>query len=67
LTSSDTGAEKSAATNWIQAVGIVGLIVMALTIFHKGFALIAALARDYPGAEFWPALARYLISNLAGG
>jgi hypothetical protein len=36
-------------------------------ILHKGFADIAALAQKHGDSEFWQALARYLIGNLAGG
>jgi len=41
--------------------GIVGMVL------HKGYSDFSALARSNPGESFWPALGRYIFSNLAGG
>ena len=51
----------------LQMLAIVCLIVLFATIFHKAFADVAALARQHSGTDFWAALARQLIRNLAGG
>ncbi|HEX9183341.1 MAG TPA: hypothetical protein VF876_08790 [Burkholderiales bacterium] len=50
-----------------QALAILCLAFMAGTIAHKGASDITALAERHAGAAFWPALARYLIGNIAGG
>jgi hypothetical protein len=50
-----------------QALAIACFAFMAGTIAHKGATDIASLAQRHAGAEFWPALARYLIGNIAGG
>ena len=36
-------------------------------IAHKGHTDISALAEKHSGKQFWTALARYFIGNLAGG
>ena len=41
--------------------GILGMIA------HKGGNDISRLAQKHSGGEFWVALARYFIGNLAGG
>jgi len=51
----------------LQVLAIVCLILLFATLFHKAFADIAALARQHSGSDFWAALARQLIRNLAGG
>ena len=51
----------------LQALAIACLVLLVGTITHKGVADISALSQRHAGAEFWPALARYLIGNLAGG
>jgi hypothetical protein len=50
-----------------QALAIVVAAFMVGTILHKGVADLSALAQRHAGADFWPALARYLIGNIAGG
>jgi hypothetical protein len=50
-----------------QALAILCFAFMVGTIAHKGVADLTALAQRHAGAEFWPALARYLIGNIAGG
>jgi hypothetical protein len=50
----------------LQVVGIAGLMGMLAMIFHKGFSDISVLWQQHSGAEFWAALARYMLRNLAG-
>ena len=45
----------------LMLAGIVGMVL------HKGHADFSALAKAHPGDRFWPALARYIFANLAGG
>jgi len=52
--------------NIVQVLAILGLLLMLSVIFHKGFADIAALAQKHSGGEFWQALVRYFLANLAG-
>jgi len=51
----------------LQVLAIVCLVLLFATIFHKAFGDISALARQHSGSDFWAALARQLIRNLAGG
>jgi hypothetical protein len=51
----------------LQAMGIVGLVVIGAIVVHKGFVDISALARQHSGSDFWIALVRYLFKNVAGG
>jgi len=53
--------------NVLQILAVFCAIVVLSIILHKGYAGIAALAQKYSGGEFWRALARYLMQNLAGG
>jgi hypothetical protein len=50
-----------------QKAAIVVLVLMSSTIAHKGYADISALSARHSGQEFWVALTRYFIGNLAGG
>jgi hypothetical protein len=59
--------EADARGTLAQALAIVVAVFMVSTILHKGASDLAGLAQRQAGAEFWPALARYLIGNLAGG
>ncbi|RYF35821.1 MAG: hypothetical protein EOO25_21925 [Comamonadaceae bacterium] len=49
---------------WLAILMLAGLVGM---ILHKGYADFTTLARQNPGESFWPALARHLLRNLAGG
>lgn len=49
----------------LQVLGIAGLVCIFLIILHKGYSDISLLARIHSGAEFWSALVRYLLANLA--
>lgn len=55
------------AKSVLQAVGMVGLVVIAAIVVHKGFVDISALARQHSGGDFWIALVRYFFKNMAGG
>ena len=51
----------------LQKVAIVVFALMFSTIVHKGYVDISALAYKHSGQEFWVALARYFLGNIAGG
>lgn len=50
----------------LQVVAILCLAGIVSVILHKAHADVSALARQH-GDDFWPALARHLFRNLAGG
>jgi hypothetical protein len=50
----------------LQIAAALCLIFMLSVIFHKLITDIMALAQGHSGQEFWRALGRYLIENLAG-
>lgn len=50
----------------LQVLGILVMVVIVVVIASKGISDIGALARDAPD-DFWRALARYLLDNLAAG
>lgn len=50
-----------------QVIAILMLAGLVGMLLHKGYADFAALARQNPGESFWPALARHVLRNLAGG
>ena len=50
-----------------QVLAIAMLAGIVAVILHKGYTDFSALARQNPGGDFWPALARYIFRNLAGG
>jgi hypothetical protein len=59
--------DRSSVTKRIlQIVGILCICLMFSVIIHKGFNDISALIQKNTG-DFWRALVRYFISNLAGG
>jgi hypothetical protein len=49
-----------------QALAIVVMITIWLMITTKGFSDISILLQNEPD-DFWRALAKYLLKNLAGG
>ena len=59
--------ERDVSGRLAQALAVACMAFIVGTISHKGVVDIAALAQRHAGAEFWPALARYLIGNIAGG
>jgi hypothetical protein len=58
---------ESAVKTVLQVLAILLLAGICLTILHKGYVDMSALARSHGGDAFWPALLRYLFRNLAGG
>jgi hypothetical protein len=58
---------EDAAKTLLQVIALVGAIVVLSLIVHKGYADVSILAQKHSGLEFWMALARYLLGNLAGG
>lgn len=50
-----------------QVLAILGLAAIVGMVLHKGYADFSALAKSHPGESFWPALGRYIFSNMAGG
>ncbi len=51
----------------LQVLAIACGIAILSMIAHKAFVDVSALAAKHTQAEFWPALGRYLLRNLAGG
>ena len=58
---------SNAMQRWLQILAVFCAIVIWAMILHKGSADISALAQKHSGVEFWLALARHLMANLAGG
>jgi hypothetical protein len=50
----------------LQVLSILCLIGLMAMVFHKGFADLSVLWRQHAGGDFWAALGRYLLRNLAG-
>jgi hypothetical protein len=51
----------------VQLFAIVCLIALFSMVFHKAFADLSVLAQQHSGADFWAAVARHVLRNLAGG
>jgi len=51
----------------MQVFAILCLVAYFAILAYKGSVDISALAKQYPGSEFWAALGRHLIRNLGGG
>lgn len=51
----------------LQVLAIACLAAIVLVILHKGYADVSRLAREHSGLDFWSALARHVLRNLAGG
>jgi hypothetical protein len=51
----------------LQVLAILCLIALFSMIAHKAFADIALLMQQHSGGDFWAALARRVLRNLAGG
>lgn len=49
-----------------QVLGILVMLVIVLVIAMKGFTDVSLIARESPD-DFWRSLARYFLSNMAGG
>ena len=50
----------------LQALAIICICLMLFIIYHKGFADISVVIQENPD-DFWRALFRYFMDNLAGG
>jgi len=51
----------------LQVLAVLCLIVLFSMVAHKAFADIALLMQHHSGIDFWAALARHVLRNLAGG
>ena len=51
----------------VKVAAVALLVLIQSMILHKGYTDISALARKHSGEQFWTALARYFVGNLAGG
>ena len=51
----------------LQVLAILCGIALFSMIAHKAFVDIARLAQQHSGGDFWAALARLVLRNLAGG
>lgn len=51
----------------MQIVAMLCIAAYFVLLAHKAFVDVSALAIQYPGEGFWPALGRHLIRNLGGG
>jgi hypothetical protein len=51
----------------LQVLAILCLIALLSMVAHKAFADIAVLTQQHSGGDFWAALARLVLRNLAGG
>jgi hypothetical protein len=51
----------------LQVLAILCLIALLSVVALKAFADITPLAQRHSGVDFWVALARHLLRNLAGG
>lgn len=51
----------------LQAVAIVCIVGLLAMIGHKAVADVSLVWDQHSGLDFWKALARYLLRNLAGG
>ena len=51
----------------LQVLAILCLIALFSMVAHKAFADITVLAQQHSGGDFWAALARHVLRNLAGG
>lgn len=60
-------SELPSAKTLLQIFSVFCMSFILATIFHKGFADISVIAQRHSGGEFWLALARYFLRNLAGG
>ena len=58
---------NNVAKDLLQKVAIFAGILLLSMILHKGVTDISVIAEKYSGRQFWVALAKYFIGNLAGG
>jgi hypothetical protein len=50
----------------LQLVAILCLIALFSMVLHKATVDLSALAQQHSGIDFWAALARHILRNLAG-
>ncbi len=50
----------------LQIVAILVLVGLVAMVLHKAFADVSVVWQQHSGADFWKALGRYLLRNLAG-
>jgi len=62
-----SGEAGVSGRNLLQIVAIFCMILVWAIIVHKAHGVVSALAQKHSGMEFWLALARQLLANLAGG
>jgi len=60
----DQGAPFKTAMQVFAILLAIGFLSMLL---HKALADVSVLAQQHSGSDFWAALARYVLRNLAGG
>ena len=53
--------------NLLQILAVVCTILVWAIIVHKAYGVVSTLAQKHSGMEFWLALARHMMANLAGG
>jgi hypothetical protein len=51
----------------LQVVAVVGLLALLSMVAHKALADLSTLAQRHSGSDFWAAVARQILRNLAGG
>lgn len=58
---------NNAAKDLLQKLAIFAGILLLSMILHKGATDISVIAGKHSGQQFWVALGKYFIGNLAGG
>ena len=51
----------------LQVLAVLCALLFLSMVAHKSFTDIYSLAQQYSGTDFWAALARHVLRNLAGG
>lgn len=59
--------DGTSITDVSQILAILFLAFIFSVIAHKAYADISLLAQKHSGSDFWVALGRYLVANIAGG
>ena len=62
-----TAAQRDRGKDLVQVLAIASLAALFAVIAHKGYADISLIADKHSGSQFWVAVARYLLANLASG
>ena len=62
-----SGEAGISGKNLLQIAAIAGMVLVWAIIAHKAYGVVSALAQKHSGMEFWLALARHMMANLAGG